>query len=203
MKRVIIRCGVGASNASRKHRRIAANSVSTKFRNSQVSNLDEAIAQFNLMLDNGSHTLQLLPLTRDPDSREIESYIVQLRDHTANTTYTIQDVQPYDSVQSILDKLCQYISSSKSIDSSTILSCEDYYEDALSVDGFYDMFVPYLDTSTMEKAAQILYNWYTEEGEEYMPDRSDVLDMCDAATDERDKQLVLYALGEISEDELD
>ena len=82
---------------------------------------------------------------------------------------------------------------------------EDYYEDedTLSVDGFYDMFVPNLDKSTMEKAAQILYDWYTEEGEEYMPDYSDVLDMCDAATDERDKQLVLYALGEISEDELD
>ncbi len=205
MKRMIIRCGVEASNASRRSRRIAATNVSTKFRNSQVSNLDEAIAQFNLMLDNGSHTLQLLPLTRDPDSREIESYIVQLRDHTANTTYTIHDVQPYDSVHSILDKLCPYSFSSKSIDSSTILSCEDCYEDedTLSVDGFYDMFVPYLDTSTMEKAAQILYNWYTEEGEEYMPDRSDVLDMCDAATDERDKQLVLYALGEISENELD
>lgn len=81
----------------------------------------------------------------------------------------------------------------------------DYYEDedTLSVDGFYDMFVPFIDTSTMEKAARILYDWYTEEGEEYMPDYSDVLDMCDAATDERDKQLVLYALGEISEDELD
>lgn len=81
---------------------------------------------------------------------------------------------------------------------------DDYEdEDTLSVDGFYDMFAPFVDTSTMEKAAQILYDWYTEEGEEYMPDRSDVLDMCDAATDERDKQLVLYALGEISEDELD
>lgn len=89
---------------------------------------------------------------------------------------------------------------------------EDYYEDedtlsvdedTLSVDGFYDMFVPNLDKSTMQKAARILYGWYTEEGEEYMPDYSDVLDMCDAATDEQDKQLVLYALGEISEDELD
>lgn len=82
---------------------------------------------------------------------------------------------------------------------------EDCYEDedTLSVDGFYDMFVPNLDKSTMEKAARILYDWYTEEGEEYMLDYSDVLDMCDAATDERDKQLVLYALGEISEDELD
>lgn len=79
----------------------------------------------------------------------------------------------------------------------------EYYEDMLSVDGFYDMFVPDLDKSTMEKAARILYDWYAEEGEEYMPDYSDVLDMCDAATDERDKQLVLYALGEISEDELD
>lgn len=205
MKRMIIRCSVKATDASRRSRRIAATNVSTKFRNSQVSNLDEAIAQFDLMLDNGYHTLQLLPLIRDPDSREIESYIVQLRDHTANTTYTIHDVQPYDSVQSILDKLCQYISSSKSIDSSTIVSCEDPYEDedTLSVDGFYNMFVPNLDKSTMKKAAQLLYDWYREEGEEYMPDYSDVLDMCDAATNEQDKQLVLYALGEISEDGLD
>lgn len=89
-------------------------------------------------------------------------------------------------------------------DYDNIYSSEDFEdyedEDTLSVDGFYDMFVPNLDKSTMEKAARILYDWYTEEGEEYMPDRSDVLDMCDAATDERDKQLVLYALGEISED---
>lgn len=80
---------------------------------------------------------------------------------------------------------------------------EDDDDDILSVDGFYRMFVPNLDTNIMAKAARILYNWYEEEGEEYMPDFSDVLDMCDAADDEDDKNLVLFALGELSEDELE
>ena len=35
-----------------------------------------------------------------------------------------------------------------------------------------------------------------------MPNRNDVLDMCDAADNEEDKRLVLYALGEIAEDEV-
>lgn len=80
---------------------------------------------------------------------------------------------------------------------------DDRYEiEPLTADGFCDMFVPYLDTDTIEKAANLLYEWYSAEGEEYMPNRNDVLDMCDAADNEEDKRLVLYALGEIAEDEV-
>ena len=76
---------------------------------------------------------------------------------------------------------------------------EDWNKE-LSIKGFYDMFVPHLDPDTKKKAANLLYDWYSAEGEQYMPTRSDVLDMCDAADDESEKELVLYALGEIGED---
>ena len=122
-----------------------------------------------------------------------------------------EDYEDYkDEIQQVFPearrkgKLITATNASTNIQSAAVVSSEDdAYENELSVEGFYDMFAPSIDTRTMEKAAQILYDWYTEEGEEYMPDYSDVLDMCDAATNERDKQLVLYALGEISEDELD
>ena len=73
------------------------------------------------------------------------------------------------------------------------------WDEELSIKGFYNMFVPRIDSETKEKAANLLYDWYSAEGEEYMPTLSDILDMCDAADDETAKNIVLYALGQTSQ----
>ena len=73
------------------------------------------------------------------------------------------------------------------------------WDEELSIKGFYNMFVPQTDPETKEKAANLLYDWYSAEGEEYMPTLSDILDMCDAADDETAKNIVLYALGQTSQ----
>ena len=73
------------------------------------------------------------------------------------------------------------------------------WDEELSIKGFYNMFVPQTDPETKEKAANLLYDWYSAEGEEYMPTLSDILDMCDGADDETAKNIVLYALGQTSQ----
>ena len=73
------------------------------------------------------------------------------------------------------------------------------WDEELSIKGFYNMFVSQIDSETKKKAANLLYDWYSAEGEEYMPTLSDVLDMCDAADDETAKNIVLYALGQTSQ----
>ena len=89
----------------------------------------------------------------------------QLNRKTADYVEEIQQVFPDASRRG---KLITAINSSTRIQSATITSsAESEQEDLLSVEGFYDMFVPYLDPDTMEKAAYMLYDWYMEEGEEY------------------------------------
>ena len=84
---------------------------------------------------------------------------------------------------------------------SQLASDDTYFtpDEPLSVDGFMDMFEIMVDLSIREQAAEILYRWYTEEGEDTMPTRNDVLDMCDAATDEHERLIVLQALDELEE----
>ena len=80
---------------------------------------------------------------------------------------------------------------------------DEIEEEELTPEGFYEMFSVSCEPELMEKAARILYEWYTNEGEEYMPDYLDVLDMCDAADDLDEKRIVLEALGEWFDDEDD
>lgn len=84
---------------------------------------------------------------------------------------------------------------------SQLASDDTYFtpDEPLSVDGFMDMFEIMVDLSIREQAAEILYRWYTEEGEDTMPTRNDVLDMCDAATNEHERLIVLQALDELEE----
>ena len=74
-------------------------------------------------------------------------------------------------------------------------SADQDYE-PLTKDGFCIYFQPYLDPEVADKASDILYKWYMNEGEEFMPSRSDILDMCDAADNLDDVKLVLEAMGE-------
>lgn len=70
--------------------------------------------------------------------------------------------------------------------------------DELSVAGFYKFFADDVSSYIKEQAANLLYSWYVAEGEEYMPtDKSDLLDMCNAASDESSAELILTALGEV------
>ena len=69
----------------------------------------------------------------------------------------------------------------------------------LTREGFYAMFAPDCSADVAKKAAQILYTWYSDEDEEYMPEHSDVRDMCEVATDADEKHTVLVALGEDNE----
>lgn len=66
----------------------------------------------------------------------------------------------------------------------------------LTPEGFYKFFSVSAEPELMDKAAKILYEWYSNEGEEYMPEYADILDMCDAADDETEKRIVLEAMGE-------
>lgn len=66
----------------------------------------------------------------------------------------------------------------------------------LTPEGFYEFFSVSAEPELMDKAAKILYEWYSNEGEEYMPEYVDILDMCDAADDETEKRIVLEAMGE-------
>lgn len=66
----------------------------------------------------------------------------------------------------------------------------------LTPEGFYKFFSVSAEPELMDKAAKILYEWYSNEGEEYMPEYVDILDMCDAADDENEKRIVLEAMGE-------
>lgn len=66
----------------------------------------------------------------------------------------------------------------------------------LTPEGFYEFFSVSAEPELMDKAAKILYGWYSNEGEEYMPEYVDILDMCDAADDETEKRIVLEAMGE-------
>ena len=66
----------------------------------------------------------------------------------------------------------------------------------LTPEGFYEFFSASAEPELMDKAAKILYGWYSNEGEEYMPEYVDILDMCDAADDETEKRIVLEAMGE-------
>ena len=52
------------------------------------------------------------------------------------------------------------------------------------------------------EAARILYTWYTAEGETEMPPIFDILDMCDAADDEDEANIVLRAIGYADDDEM-
>ena len=65
----------------------------------------------------------------------------------------------------------------------------------LSVKGFFKFFDKSVDKSVQQNAAKILYKWYSAEGEEFMPDADDILDMCDAATNTKERNIVLEALG--------
>ncbi len=51
-------------------------------------------------------------------------------------------------------------------------------------------------------AARILYTWYTAEGETEMPPLFDILDMCDAADDPDEANIVLRAIGYADDDEM-
>lgn len=80
-------------------------------------------------------------------------------------------------------------------DSYTGFDDEDEGSEELTPEGFYKFFSSTVEPKIKDKAAKTLYGWYSNEGEEYMPEYSDILDMCDAADDEEDKRLVLQALG--------
>lgn len=112
----------------------------------------------------------------------------------AGEPYNYSDVQIKNSKPFIKGVMENLVKSTKNT------KIKEDWNKELSIKGFYDMFVPHLDPDTKKKAANLLYDWYSAEGEQYMPTRSDVLDMCDAADDESGKELVLYALGEIGED---
>lgn len=75
--------------------------------------------------------------------------------------------------------------------STKVVSSEE-----LTPEGFYKFFSVSAEPELMDKAAKILYEWYSNEGEEYMPEYADILDMCDAADDETEKRIVLEAMGE-------
>lgn len=51
-------------------------------------------------------------------------------------------------------------------------------------------------------AARILYTWYTAEGVTKMPPLFDILDMCDAADDLDEANIVLRAIGYADDDEM-
>lgn len=107
-----------------------------------------------------------------------------------------------DSEQEAYDWFYDYsgIQEDDEILSDTELETEDEDNfEPLSVDGFMSMFEIMVDLSIREQAAEILYRWYTEEGEDTMPTRNDVLDMCDAATNEHERLIVLQALDELEE----
>ena len=66
----------------------------------------------------------------------------------------------------------------------------------LTPEGFYQFFSVSAEPELMDRAAKILYEWYSNEGEEFLPEYVDILDMCDAADDETEKRIVLEAMGE-------
>lgn len=68
--------------------------------------------------------------------------------------------------------------------------------DNLTPEGFYHFFKDEVDEEVKAQAGAILCEWYEAEGAEFMPsDVSDILDMCDAATDKTERDIVLKALG--------
>lgn len=72
----------------------------------------------------------------------------------------------------------------------------DSDDDDLTPEGFYKFFKSDADEAVKKKAAKILYEWYMNEDAESLPyDVSDILDMCDAADDGEERDIVLKALG--------
>lgn len=69
-------------------------------------------------------------------------------------------------------------------------------EEPLSKEGFYKYFSKTVDNQIRKQAATILFNWYLNEGEDYMPNLDDIYDMMEAADDLDEVVIVCQALGD-------